>query len=61
MLFMKISSQNAWLVDENFSVLSTKNSQNLAQTLYHKTLLQGKMVWTTKNWDHGNLELYGVL
>ena len=39
---MKISSQDAWLVDENFSVLGTKNSQNLAQTLYHKNLLSRK-------------------
>ena len=59
-LFTKISSQNAWLVDEDEkgSVLGTNNSQT--QILSQKFPFKENST-NHKFSDHGNLELCGIL
>ena len=50
-LFTKISSQNASLVDEEVSVLGTNNSQNLVRfmKIYHGNLLSRQNGMNHKN------------
>ena len=58
---MKISSWNAWLVDEGVSVLDTNNSWSLGRftKIVSWNLLQGK-TRIMKISHHGNLVLYGI-